>query len=129
MKIRTGFVSNSSTSSFVMIGIEVTKEIKEVITKELVEKYNLNDDNCDDTTSLYCIFDAIEQLGKSLAFQVFGDGSLLGTPIVRITDECLSDFSISFDAFVKDAKKLKEIIEASDIECPEIKIYGGTESC
>jgi hypothetical protein len=108
MKIRTGFVSNSSSSSFIAIGIRATEEI----SKKVLEINNLSDDDyydCDDI-----IYDDSEY-------------GILGVHLA-IIDDCgyIEDKEISL------SDRLQIIENLSSKYCipkEEFKLITGTQPC
>jgi len=76
MKVRNGFVSNSSTSSFLIYGVQI-EDLSDI--EDVIEKLNLSEDAQDDryeiaealtkdtTLSYNCPFDYGVYIGKSWA--------------------------------------------------------------
>jgi hypothetical protein len=77
MKIRNGFVSNSSSSSFVVYG----KELSEQDFKDLHLKYNLNEDLDN--------YDTIEKISNitGITLDIEGEYNWVGRPYISIGDD------------------------------------------
>lgn len=113
MKIRNGFVSNSSTSSFCIYGTYVSeKVVKDILAKrEKVVEENKDDDYNDD----YCIYELLEGLLSKSGLDFYtmpydDDGAYVGKSWASIKDE---QTGLQFKQSVKD--KVKEIFgEASE---------------
>lgn len=98
MKIRKGFVSNSSSSSFIMIGID----------SKLTDK----------KTPLES-----ESGIKSLFISEYGDVEEVTGFILADTDEYLNDGNLSFVDIID---KVEELTKKLDVEAKDIKLYYGT---
>jgi len=77
MKIRNGFVSNSSSSSFLIVGIDDNKLINEVIKAMKLKRKEIKEDMCFGT----CDVDGIQFLGSD-------DINYVGT---ELTEEIMND--------------------------------------
>lgn len=123
MKIRSGFVSNSSSSSFVMVGTEINDKILE----KLSEKINLDSSRPDiidayidsvNTSTLYPYPD-----NKNIYLRVVLDEeenkSYLGYQLAE-GDYGFDEFDIDFNEVIKLADKIKELTGA------ETKLVVGT---
>lgn len=107
MKIRTGFVSNSSSSSFVILGVS-TSEIDSLRDKDYDELHEFRDKHSVELHSL----DSMYLIGKSLA-DIDESGYV-------------SEEQISLDDLNKYADELAALLQ---IPRHYIKIYTGTEVC
>lgn len=86
MKIRNGFVSNSSSSSFVLLGVNYTGNN----LMELLEKYDL--DNVDDTDIL------------GIRYFSISDDDYDCTSVIIAPDTIQKDFDRLYEIFGEDAK-------------------------
>jgi hypothetical protein len=108
MKIRKSFVSNSSTSSFILVGckaddLHLTREEEEKIYDDEYTPIRLCNDG--------------ELLGVELASWSDDDG------IEEIDFEVLSKY-------VDDSRKtIEEFCKNKNISAPKIKVYAGIEAC
>jgi hypothetical protein len=107
MTVRLGFVSNSSSSSFVLVGIKLTdEEIKKVFPDK---------DSCYDVDNCDIIYDDFESAYYA------GDEICGG-------EEALENFEISIDKIVNN-EKAKVAVNLFNKNEKDIKLYGGTTSC
>jgi hypothetical protein len=103
MKIRSGFVSNSSSSSFVILGYKLTED----------EVTNLRNESHE-----YDIYSLVALSDDGEYYQ--------GVHLVPSTDEQLDNKNYTLKEL---QSKAKEIAKNNNIDITRIKVYMGTRSC
>ena len=139
MKIRIGFVSNSSSSSFVMVGAKVSNIDRVELAKKLLAKYpvklpdyikvdptTMTKDELDDWT-----WEVMDALSGNCPFEFYGEENLFGFSIYSGSSEDygLEDFSLSIEEIEKAIAETKEIMVELGIAAGEIKLIGGQRAC
>lgn len=119
MKIRIGFVSNSSSQSFVMIGIETNQicNLKEKLAKRFGFELPEWVGNLDDVS--------INEIIENEKYSCADEGKYFGYRVAVIDDDYMETFSLSFEDIEECANELREFL-GEDIE---IRLIGGTEVC
>lgn len=108
MKTRSGWVSNSSSSSFICVGF------KRSLANSFFEG-KLNENN-----SIYEIID-------ETPYETFDGGSIIGETLARFSSEdSISNNNFSIEEIYS---KAKEIAEFFNIDPDDIKVYFGEEYC
>jgi hypothetical protein len=108
VKVRTGFVSNSSTSSFMIVGVKSG-------SLNLSEKEENNLLN-----------------GKYSPIQYCCDNELIGIDVASWSDDGgMEEIDVDvISGYIKDAKdKMMSFVESRNIEQLKIKVYGVIEGC
>lgn len=109
MKTRNGFVSNSSSASFVIVGVKISD-------KELEKIFNSKNDEDG-------LFDAIEE---SEFFREWDEG-LFGIKIAeKHSDGDMESKEYTLDEF---ARMVQKVSDKTGKDVKEIKIFTGERSC
>jgi len=124
MKIRAGFVSNSSSSSFVMIGAEIPEF--ECSTEEqikLMDKYGI-------VYSKYpedCFTDAL--YNGEFGFTYYSEPSVIGYVVADGDDSDFSGEDLSLEEVVDIGKKIKDKVKEVTGISIEPKLISGIRNC
>ena len=123
MKVRMGFVSNSSSSSFMMIGAEVKPSIKWMkgVMKGLGEEYDGDEEELEDMFRE--VLDGIDYVWASGDEDGVGDKDIVG--IRYDIDEEEGSNVMSMNDICKDVKKVSKVFGISE---DKIKIYTGVRA-
>ena len=109
VKIRNGFVSNSSSSSFILIGCKLSK-------KEIAEKLNISSIDNDD------VWEKIEELDLFWSLE----DDVIGYLVADHVEEYYDGIEINI---TKVMEKAKLISEKLSVPIEEVKLMTGVRSC
>lgn len=114
MKIRSGFVSNSSTASFVIVGTKMT-------TKQLCTLFNIKDVDEDGGDELF------QKLDK-LKLELHDGCEVVGETIAVVYDDGddMEDVDLSFPKLQKIAERVAKKLH---VDISEIHLHTGTFAC
>ena len=101
MKIRSGFVSNSSTSSFVLLGYKENSEMLEKMTDDERDDFHNRDDVVTDG---------------------YSGTTWIGETLAREKNGCMSDAEFSTEEL---QQKAIALMEKYGVELDKIKLYMG----
>ncbi len=124
MKTRQGFVSNSSSSSFIILGCKVSEEMLGDIfadeVKEYLREWKPNGYNEEDLS------DAIQETAWDK--DVFSDdnGFILGEVLGMVSDGYLDSKEYGIEEL---QKMTKEIADKYGVDEKEVKLSFGTRAC
>jgi len=131
MKIRQGFVSNSSSSSFCIIGVVMKEESMEMLKKildindEFIFK-KMSEENTTETIEDFCqewLEETFEEKGIETHLMEDSGESVIGNYVSSWEYECSShDAQLEFD-------KAKDIVTQLGYSASDLKIFVGTQCC
>ena len=131
MKIRNGFVSNSSSSSFVIVGYKMTDlDLSDENKKNMMYKLGYQEKSSYFADNWYDFLysDSLEKISKNIGYLGdYGGSGYIGVIIVDIQSDSYDrkSSSIELNEVNDKIKKLKEFLS---IEI-DPKIYSDTRSC
>jgi hypothetical protein len=111
MKTRSGFVSNSSTSSFVVIGYDLNEISEDLLKTNTIDPAN-------DSIHEFCE-------GKDLYSAFDGTRYIVGKLVVDGDENDFGSDPISIDQLVEMSKRVKEILKLTK----EPKLFSGVMAC
>ena len=144
MKIRTGFVSNSSSCSFVVLGYKIPKDkstVYNILTKlypteweEYVLKYVFKDGKTVDMDNIPDLHEHVQEfMYISTEFQIYGneeDGyssdthMVVGNEIASGDDDTFDTTEYKIEEFGVGMENLIEVLDDLDLEYEKVIITG-----
>ena len=124
MKVRTGFVSNSSSSSFVIAGVLLDqKELADKANVDIDEIYEFADDLCEEL---------------KVDFEIGGDSDVPDDKIIigkKLSYSYDSDYLEKFSTTLKEIQSISEAVVDkineklnTEYTADDVKIIGGTKA-
>uniref|UniRef100_A0A6H2A5R3 Uncharacterized protein n=1 Tax=viral metagenome TaxID=1070528 RepID=A0A6H2A5R3_9ZZZZ len=127
MKTRAGFVSNSSTASFLIMGVQLNLSISELAEK--IRDGLFPDMQMDEDKGGWNIIDRFTEETPLSVVGLDGD-PIIGKLLIYSHDDDYSvkELELTMTDLSKQAEETKEVLDKLGIT-DEVKIYSGTESC
>ena len=130
MKIRKGFVSNSSSSSFCIIGVEAREEPMEILKNIL----KINNEDIFAEMSAKSTTDTVEEFCRGWLEEELEERDI---ETHYINDDCLIignyvanwEYECSTVSAQAEFDKAKEIVEQLGLSAEDLKIFLGTSYC
>ena len=115
MKSRSGFVSNSSSCSFILLGVHLDKDQLEKLKTDLGNDY----------------WEKLEELDIDYIYDDETDGCWMGDHLADFSDEDYESGSISAKDLENNerTKKVQELLTEHSITANELKLFYGLRSC
>lgn len=113
MRIRHGFVSNSSSCSFLILGVEFTDELKEAL-QEYAGREDWHNDELLGSLETTCTESDKEYIGRYLHY---------------VSSDDYDDIEVSTFKDVLDDKALQALMKIECISLEELKLISGTGMC
>ncbi len=126
MKVRVGFVSNSSSASFVMVGVDIEAlgVDKDELALVLAETYLPVTEG-----DLYNVCHEIQKDESNPKFGRACEGRYFGIIIARWTDEQdTPDYTLGLDELDRYATEIEDLLSQLGYEA-EAELIGGEEVC
>lgn len=142
MIIRKGFISNSSSSSFIAVGYKITEENQKTLFKNIREKYikdsifieysdNINEiSEIDEIEIVRDIINNCDLKDDRFEIKDDGDKEILLCNVLCISDEGGID-ELNINECIKDIDETKKLFKniLSEEEFKNVKIYTGFNNC
>ena len=132
MKIRSGFVSNSSTSSFVCIGVNIPdlEDLEADVLRTIMDKYGIKHKKIDDDELAYTLKDGLEE---KFDIRWYNETTVVGHEIASCgSDDVMEESDVSIDDLVEIKDKLVSdltpLAEILGVEL-DVRLYTGIEGC
>ena len=97
MRIRKGFVSNSSSSSYIVVGKQVEDDVNDV-------------------------WEEYEKKGFDVTY-IEGSGYYIGECLSSVSDDGNCENTLDLEDFERSIKKMKDLFLKNNIDPEEVKIY------
>ena len=119
MKIKNGFISNSSTCSFILAGWPIVET-----DEEIAKIFGIKADDYD------YLYEELYESGKYPIHSYSDRGQFVGIELARWSDDsCDLDINMTIDELIEKLEAVKEIAKKFGINNKTAKLYAGIYGC